>query len=158
VIPALNRWVEAARGGGAEVVASRDWHPPGHVSFRGRGGPWPAHFVQNTRGAAFHPALGLPPGATIVSKGADRDRDNHSAFGDTDLAGMLRGRGVRRAWVGGLVLDVCVRATVLDAMKEGFEVHLIRGATRPIDLDAGRRAIRAMRAAGCIVENGGDDA
>ena len=69
VVPVLNRWIEAARAGGAAVVASRDWHPPGHVSFRERGGPWPAHCVQGTDGAAFHPGLRLPADAAHRQQG-----------------------------------------------------------------------------------------
>ena len=61
VVPVLNRWIDAAAAGGAAVVASRDWHPPGHASFRERGGPWPAHCVQGTAGAAFHSDLHCPP-------------------------------------------------------------------------------------------------
>src|SRR5690349_9197046 len=70
VVPVLNRWNEAASAGGATVVASRDWHPAGHVSFRERGGPWPPHCVQDTKGAAFHPGLRLPADVLIVSKGS----------------------------------------------------------------------------------------
>ena len=37
VVPALNAWIAAARQGGARVFASRDWHPPDHLSFAERG-------------------------------------------------------------------------------------------------------------------------
>jgi len=156
VVPVLNRWIEAARAGGAAVVASRDWHPPGHASFRERGGPWPAHCVQGTDGAAFHPGLRLPADARVVSKGTDLERDEYSAFAGAGLADFLRERGVRRLWVGGLAEDVCVRATVLDGLKAGFEVRLIADATRPVNArpDDGSRAVREMREAGCGVEEG----
>jgi nicotinamidase/pyrazinamidase len=154
VVPVLNRWIDAARAGGAAVVASRDWHPTGHVSFRSRGGAWPPHCVQNTSGAAFHPRLRLPADAVIVSKGADPDHDAYSAFGGTSLAVDLRRRGVLHLWVGGLAEDYCVRATVLDALNAGFEVHLIADAVRPVDVHPGDglRARQEMRDAGCIVE------
>ena len=158
VVPVLNRWIEAASAGGARVIASRDWHPAGHVSFRERGGPWPPHCVQDTKGAAFHPGLRLPAGALIVSKGSDRDRDEYSAFGGSSPADNLRRRGVQRLWVGGLAEDYCVRATVLDALKAGFEVYLIADAVRAVNVrpDDGRRARQEMREAGCVVEGEGD--
>ena len=154
VVPVLNRWIDAARAGGAVVAASRDWHPAGHVSFRERGGPWPAHCVQGTPGAAFHPNLRLPPDAWIVSKAIDPNRDEFSDFGGTSLADDLRRRGVQRLWVGGLATDYCVRATVLDGLKVGFEVHLIADGVRPINVrpDDGRRAVQEMRDAGCVIE------
>ncbi len=156
VVPVLNHWIAAARRTEVPIVVSRDWHPAGHVSFRERGGPWPPHCVQGTRGAEFHPALDLPPDAPIVSKGENPDRDNYSDFQQTDLAAKLRGQGVRRLWVGGLALDYCIRATILDAIREGFEVHLIRAATRAVDVNPGdgERALEQIRAAGASIEEG----
>jgi nicotinamidase/pyrazinamidase len=150
VVPVLNRWVEYASQGGAMVVASRDWHPLHHVSFKERGGIWPEHCVQGSPGAEFHPELKLPEEAITVSKGVALDKDNYSAFDDTGLAARLHEAGVSRVWVGGLAQDVCVRATVLDALAEGFEVYLIEDATRPVDLEPGdgARAVEEMRRAG----------
>ena len=61
VVPILNAWVEAAANADVLVVASRDWHPIDHCSFRQRSGPWPTHCVQQTPGAEFHPKMKLPP-------------------------------------------------------------------------------------------------
>jgi nicotinamidase/pyrazinamidase len=154
VVPVINRWIAAARRAGIPIVVSRDWHPADHTSFLERGGLWPPHCVQGTRGAEFHPALDLPSDSPIVSKGDTPDRDNYSDFRETDLAERLRRGEVRRLWVAGLALDYCVRATVLDAIREGFEVHLILAATRAVDVRPGDgdRALAEIRAAGAIVE------
>jgi nicotinamidase/pyrazinamidase len=152
VIPVLNDWLAAARAAGVPVYASRDWHPPGHPSFREHGGPWPAHCVQDTPGARYHPALRVPEHAVLVSKGTRLDKDQYSAFEDTGLAEHMRRSGVQRVWVGGLALDVCVRATVLDGRKAGFEMHVIRRATRPVDPHAGARALEEMERAGAVIE------
>ena len=152
VVPVLNRWLEAARKAGARIVATRDWHPAGHVSFHERGGPWPAHCVQGSRGAELRSDLKLPKDFLLVSKGTLPDRDDYSDFEMTGLAEELKKYGVRRVWIGGLAQDVCVRATVLDALKKGFEVHLIKDATRPVNAVAGVRAIHEMRAAGCVID------
>ena len=154
VVPVINRWIEAAREARIPVFASRDWHPQGHVSFAERGGPWPPHCVQNTQGAAFHPDLQLPEEATVISKGQDPERDQYSAFDDTGLARQMRSEGIQRVWVGGLAQDVCVRATVLDGVREGFEIHLIEPATRPVDVNPGdgERALEEMQEAGAVIE------
>jgi nicotinamidase/pyrazinamidase len=152
VIPVLNRWVAAAADADVPVFASRDWHPRHHVSFRESGGLWPVHCVQDSPGARFHPDLKLPDFVTVVTKGVRFDRDQYSAFDETGLASELRKRGVRRLWIGGLAQDVCVRATVLDARREDFEVIVLADATRPVSPDDGQRAIEEMRQAGARFE------
>jgi len=152
VVPVLNAWIDAAIRRNVHIIASRDWHPPGHVSFKARGGPWPSHCIAETDGAAFHPDLELPDDTHVVSKGQAEDHDQYSAFDDTGLAAELSQRDVERIWVGGLALEVCVRETVLDALNAGFEVHLSRDGTKAIDREQGRKALGEMRVAGAIVE------
>lgn len=155
VVPVLNQWIDAARIAGASIFASRDWHPPDHVSFQAQGGPWPSHCVAETPGAAFHPDLALPESATVIDKGTDSGHEAYSAFEGTDLAARLRAAGIERLWVGGLALDYCVRASVLDARRiAGLPVHLILCATRAVEVQPGdgSRALDDMRAAGAVTE------
>ncbi len=154
VVAPLNEWSRAAASAGALIVASRDWHPPGHVSFSSQGGTWPEHCIQGSEGAALHPSLRLPPGAVTIAKGRDPARDAYSAFDGTELTTLLEARGVRRLFVGGLAQDVCVRSTVLDALRLGLEVHVLLEATRPVDEAKGRRALDEMHAGGAILEGG----
>lgn len=148
VVEVINRWIPAALDAGVPVVASRDWHPNDHVSFVSQGGEWPPHCIQDSPGAAFRDDLKLPDETIKVSKGARLDRDQYSAFDDTGLGDFLRKRGVRRVYVAGLALDVCVRATALSAAEEGFEVVLVADGTRAIDADNGRRTLEDVRRAG----------
>ena len=60
------------------------------------------------------------------------DHDQNSVFDETGFERQLQRDRVKRLWVGGLALDVCVLASVLDGLKSGFEVNLIREATRPV--------------------------
>jgi nicotinamidase/pyrazinamidase len=155
VVPVLNRWIEAAVAAGIPVFASRDWHPGHHLSFSASGGPWPAHCIQDSPGARFHPGLTLPESAIVVTKGVRSDRDQYSAFDETGLAVELRKRGIRRVWIGGLAQDVCVRATVLEALGEGFETIVIADAARPVSRAGGERATEEMRQAGARFETTG---
>jgi nicotinamidase/pyrazinamidase len=152
VVPILNRWIEDAVQAGAPVFASRDWHPAEHRSFHASGGPWPAHCIQDTQGAAFHPDLRLPADAITITKGHHPYKDQYSAFDDTDLVDALRQRGIERVWIGGLAQDVCVRATALDAVRAGFETHIISEATRPVTEEGGRKALAEMRQAGVLID------
>jgi epoxyqueuosine reductase len=158
VVPVLNAYVARFVAAGAPVLVSRDWHPPRTRHFQAYGGVWPPHCVQETRGADFHPALALPAGAVVFSKGMDPEQDAYSAFQGRDPAGrplalVLADRGVRRLWVGGLATDYCVKATVLDATREGLEVLVLGDAIRAVEVAPGDgdRALAEMRAAGARV-------
>ncbi len=152
IVPLLNEWIAAADRADIPVIASRDWHPAQHVSFEPQGGKWPPHCLQDSPGAGFHPGLQLPDNVVKVSKGVRLDKDQYSAFDETGLGEFLRERGVRRIWLGGLALDVCVRASALSACEEDFEVHLLADATRAIDEEQGARAVREIRQAGAKIE------
>lgn len=134
VVSALNKYITHFRRAGAAIYATRDWHPTNHISFKSRGGPWPPHCVQRTDGAKFHPALKLPEGTQIVSKGSDPDREAYSGFEGTDLERLLRDRGVKRVFIGGLATDYCVKNTVLDGLRAGFDVVLLEDASRGVNV------------------------
>lgn len=150
IIPVINEYIRKFDAAGALIVATRDWHPPNHASFRTQGGPWPPHCVQGTRGAEFHPSLRLPERTIIVSKATDPAREAYSGFEGTSLSEELRKAGVRRVFVAGLATEYCVKNTVLDALKHGFEVFLLEDAVKGIDLTPGdvERAIREMLESG----------
>jgi nicotinamidase/pyrazinamidase len=155
VVPVLNRCLADAAERGVSIYASRDWHPSVTSHFKAYGGEWPAHCVQHTDGARFHPELRLPPSTIVITKGDDPDAAGYSAFdGRTPqggaLANDLRARGIATIYVGGLATEYCVRASVLAARREGFEVAVLRDAIAAIDLRPGDadRALAEMRAAG----------
>ena len=152
IVPVLNRCIAAAQAKNVPVYASRDWHPAGHISFTERGGLWPPHCLQDSEGASFHSNLKLPDTTVIVTKGVQFDQDQNSAFDQTGLASRLRDDGVERLFVGGLAEDVCVRATVLDGINEGFEVVLIANATRPVTPEGRATAHSEMRQAGAQLQ------
>jgi nicotinamidase/pyrazinamidase len=155
VVPVLNAYLERAAPAGVRVYASRDWHPAETAHFVTGGGPWPAHCVQGTAGAAFHPDLRLPAGAAIVTKGTGATDDGYSAFeGRLDdgraLADDLRAHGVTTVYVGGLATDYCVLQTALSARREGFDTVWLRDASLPVEAHPGdgQRAEDTMAAAG----------
>jgi len=154
VIPILNDYIKIFKKANARIFATRDWHPPNHISFKAQGGPWPPHCVQQSEGAKFHPDLKLPSGTTIISKATDPLREAYSGFDGTELAHTLKTQGVTRVFVGGLATDYCVKNTVLDARKMGFETMLLLDAVRGINVELGdvRKAIAEM------IKNGAEQA
>ena len=132
------------------VVATRDWHPPDHGSFAERGGPWPPHAIQDTPGAELHSALDRSKVDVVVDAGQDPSNDGYSGFEDTELETLLRDRGIDKLTVVGLATDVCVKHTVLDALRRGFEVAVETEGVRGVEVEEGdsERALEAMREAG----------
>jgi nicotinamidase/pyrazinamidase len=160
-------------GGFDHVVATQDWHPPGHASFAsthpGRapfesidlyGQPqtlWPEHCIQDTAGAALHPGVDWSTVDLVLRKGRAPAVDSYSAFREnhgpggvrpsTELTGWLRERGVTDVHVCGLARDVCVLWTAQDAVDAGFTTHFLWPLTRPVtpasDEDTRARLIRA---------------
>ena len=135
------------------VVATRDWHPPDHGSFTERGGIWPVHCVQDTDGASLHPELDAAAIDVIVDKGQDPGTDGYSGFDGTDLAELLRERGIDRVTIVGLATDYCVKNTALEALQEGFAVTVDTTAVRGVDVEPGdsERALEQVRAAGAVM-------
>jgi nicotinamidase/pyrazinamidase len=152
-------------------VFTQDWHPAGHLSFAdnhpgaqpfsttemtyGRQILWPAHCIQGTDGAAFHPGLDTAPADIVVRKGFRAEIDSYSAFHENDratptgLAGYLRERDARKLCLAGLATDFCVAWSALDAAKLGFDVAVVLDACRGIDLEGSLdRAMAEMTEAG----------
>ena len=132
-------------------VATRDWHPADHMSFQAQGGIWPVHCVADTPGAAFHSRMNAGEVEMVVSKATTRGAEAYSGFDGASLADDLRAKGIGRLFVCGLATDYCVKATALDARREGFEVVLVADAIRAVNVEPrdGENAIEEMRAAGC---------
>jgi nicotinamidase/pyrazinamidase len=153
VIPPLNKLIQEFLNRGEPVFKTRDWHPAATKHFTAYGGVWPVHCVRNTPGAEFRADLFDDPQITIISKGVDESADGYSGFDGTNLAQLLRDREVEEVWVGGLATDYCVKHTVLDALREGFEVKALVDAMRPVNVnpDDGALAIAEMRAAGAQI-------
>jgi len=157
------------------VVATQDWHPPGHKSFasahpghdvgeviehNGRQQVlWPDHCVQGSAGAELCADLNRGGIDHIVRKGADPDIDSYSGFYDngppdsrkpTGLKTLLREHGVDSVDIMGLATDYCVKFTAQDAADEGFDTTLLTEGCRGVELNEGdcQRAIDAMREKG----------
>jgi len=155
VVAPINRAIERFRVEDLPVLASRDWHPPVTRHFQEHGGRWPAHCIQETTGAAFHPELRLSPDVVILSKGTDPDRDSYSAFDGMTVDGklleeLLEEGGIEHLYIGGLATDYCVKATALEGLLLGKKVTILTDAIAGVDLEPGDsdRALAAIRQAG----------
>ncbi|HXY27847.1 MAG TPA: isochorismatase family protein [Acidimicrobiales bacterium] len=157
VVAVANAHVRRARGAGAIVVYTRDWHPSHTPHFAQDGGTWPVHCVAGTWGADFVPDLVVD--GPVVHKGTGGE-DGYSGFSvrdpetgttsSTELAQLLSAANVQVVVVCGLTTDYCVKETALDAIRLGYEAIVVSEGVRAVDLHPGdgRRALDAMKRAG----------
>jgi nicotinamidase/pyrazinamidase len=164
------------------VVATQDWHPPGHVSFasshpgrrpyetlplpHGEQVLWPDHCVRGSRGAALHPGVPDEAVTLVLRKGTRREVDSYSAFREnvgpdgsrptTGLGAWLKARGVRRVLVCGLARDFCVRWSAEDAAAEGLETLVLDDLTRPVFPERAAETDAALARAGVRVVRSAD--
>jgi nicotinamidase/pyrazinamidase len=151
IAPRVNELLTS--GGFDLVVATRDWHPADHDSFKEQGGPWPPHCVQGTSGAELHQSLPRDAVDVVVDAGYEPQLEGYSGFEETNLASVLREHEIDEVTVVGLATDYCVRHTAADALAQGFRVTIDRGGIRGIDVEPGdsERALQELQAAGASV-------
>ena len=158
------------------VIQTQDWHPAGHHSFAsahngkepfdsiemeyGNQVLWPDHCVQGSEGAAFHPDLETSKTQVIIRKGFRKEIDSYSAFYENDnktktgLTGYLKTRAIDTLFVTGLATDFCVKWSVLDGIKDGFNLLVVEDAVLGIDVDGSvDTAWKEMREAGAKTVN-----
>lgn len=152
----------AQRGG--LVIATQDWHPPEHISFAsnhkqakpfdqttlstGRSQTlWPDHCVQHSPGAELLLERGSYHHA--IQKGTKPLFDSYSGFFDdgnhpTGMIPLLKKLDIHQVAVFGLATDYCVKATAIDAKKQGLDVIFIQDLSRPVSKETESSAISEM--------------
>lgn len=163
------------------IVATQDWHPPGHGSFASAhpgAKPfemgelsgleqvfWPDHCVQGEEGARIHRDILQPlikitetgQRTMIIKKGQHVEVDSYSAFfdnarrHDTGLHRALQSYEIKEVDIVGLAFDYCVKFTALDAVSLGFETTVLLQGTRSVDPTAAEATISELEAAGCCL-------
>ncbi len=160
------------------IVAAQDWHPENHKSFASQHPGkkpldvidlngleqilWPDHCVQGSIGAEY--ATGLQSGRfeKMFRKGTDPEIDSYSGFYDnghrksTGMSEYLKERGVEEVHVAGLATEYCVKYTALDALKDGFQVTVLKDATRGLNEEEVQAAFAEIEAAGGSVARSGE--
>ena len=139
------------------VVATKDYHidPGEHFheepDFVRR---WPAHCRAGTPGADFHPGLDTDRIEAVFTKG--EYSAGYSGFdgstGSIGLAAWLRMHDVEAVDLVGIATDHCVRATALDAVKEGFDTTVLLDLTAGVGPETTERALAELREAGVRLE------
>ncbi|HEV3170643.1 MAG TPA: isochorismatase family protein [Actinocrinis sp.] len=153
----IAQYVASGSGGAEFTVATRDYHvDPGSHFATGPEGPdyvstWPVHCVVGTSGADFHKAVAGLPFDAEFRKGEHAAAYSGFQGATPDGAGLaewLRGHGVTEVDVVGIATDYCVRATALDAVREGFAARVLLDKTAAVAPDSLAKALADFADAG----------
>ena len=167
----VEKATEALKKKGYRIYATQDWHPKDHMSFYtnhegkkpfevikvdGRTQVlWPPHCVQNTEGAKL--LLDKSLFEAIVKKGKDKNFDSYSGFQDdggakTEMNDILKKDGIKELIVYGIATDYCVKATAIDAVKDGYKVTVIEDLTAGVAPESSAQAVKEMQEKGVTVK------
>lgn len=137
------------------VIATKDWHPKDHESFAETHGKkvnevidlygldqilWPVHCVQGTQGAEFSKNWNHNKVQKVFHKGTDKHLDSYSAFYDnghkqsTGLHEYLQSKAIKNIYIAGLTTDYCIKYSVTDALKLGYNIFVVIDACKPVNL------------------------
>ncbi len=156
---------------GLQVYATQDWHPANHMSFASNHKDkkpfetiklddgrtqvlWPDHCVQGTKGAELLVSPSLI--TKVIQKGMNPKFDSYSGFMDdggakTALDNVLKAAGIKTLIVYGIATDYCVKATVLDGLKEGYKVIVIQDLCRGVADETSKAAWEEMKQKGAQI-------
>ncbi|WP_422771191.1 isochorismatase family protein [Plantactinospora sp. WMMC1484] len=157
VAAGITRLLAVEPGRWAHVVATKDFHidPGPHFAERpDYANSWPRHCVAGTDGAEFHPDLSTDRVEAVFRKGewaaaySGFEGSTGSAEGAEGLAGWLRRHEVESVDVVGIATDHCVRATALDAAREGFATTVLLDLTAGVEAGTTDAALEMLRGAG----------
>lgn len=156
------------------IIATKDWHPPHHVSFAVTHHKipgetitihhheqilWPAHCIQGEYGAELSSELPAECITKIIHKGTDKNIDSYSTFFDncrtksTGLSTYLKKHEIDELYLAGLATDYCVKYSVLDALHLGFKTFVIVDGCRGVNIHKqdSKLALKDMENAGAIL-------
>jgi len=128
ITPRIIQILKDARQQGIPVIYVTDSHREDDHEFR----YWPAHAISDTWGGEVIEELEPASGDFIVPK------RRYSAFFGTDLDNYLRELGIKKLYLAGVLTNICVYATALDASMRNYGVAVFKDAVASLSDDTDR--------------------
>lgn len=164
--PRINEIMKETKARWGIIITSQDWHPSDHISFASSFGlpafsikdsevKWPDHCVADTWWADFVKGFDTNLVDRKVLKGTSKDMDSYSSFGGKEektlftLDKILKQYQIKLLKIVGLATEYCDKATVIDALKLGYEVEIIQSAIAAVNVNSKdwENALEEMRLA-----------
>lgn len=123
IVPRIRMLLQEARAQGTPVIYVADCHNEDDYEFR----YWSAHAIAGTWGGEIIPELAPQPTEKVIRK------RRYSAFFGTDLDIHLREHGIVKLYLTGVLTNICVYATALDAAMRHYQVAVFRDAVASLN-------------------------
>ena len=141
---ALARHIKESKGQYDAVLASVDWHPVTHCSFKPNGGMWPPHCLQHSEGAAiYEPILeainSIGADLHVFTKGVNEDREEYSVMKNAEsnkaIHSFIETHDIQSVEFAGIAGDYCVKDSVADFHREfpGVKITVLEPFCPSID-------------------------
>lgn len=109
------------------IIATADWHPITHCSFKQNGGPFPVHCLAHSRGAAIYEPLveacyNAKADFAVFTKGDDPDHEQFSIVKNekswSQIKALIKANGIDEIVVAGIAGEYCVKDSIKDIHKD----------------------------------------
>lgn len=146
------QWIKENKDNYSLVLTTQDWHVADdtvHIE------QWGEHCMSNTNGAQIHEKIVEALGEGTVPFRKGHEDHGYSGFEgvmpgaqvdsphpEETIAGFLRSRVVNTVHIIGIATEHCVRATAIDAAKNGLKTIVFSDLVNPVDLEAGKNALK----------------
>lgn len=128
IIPVIREALDEARTSGITVVYVNDAHLENDSEFE----VWPSHALCGEWGGEVIEELLPLAGEYVIEK------RRYSAFFGTGLDLLLRERAIRNIYLAGVLTNICIYATALDASMRGYRVGVFRDGVASLSEETDR--------------------
>jgi nicotinamidase-related amidase len=128
IVPSIKGYLEAAREQEVPVVHLTDTHREDDKEFKF----WPPHAVEDTWGGEVIEELQPLPQEHILRK------RRYSAFFGTDLDILLRELRVDKLYLAGVLTNICIYVTAIDAVMHNYQVAVLKDAVASLSEETDR--------------------
>lgn len=129
----VDRFHQFAKNGGlnsySTIIATQDWHPVEHMSFKEYGGQFPPHCIKYTAGAALNDKVVdalfhcTTKDVEVLKKGTEKNKEEYSIV-QNDISGAIVDLYTQEADeidICGIADIYCVKSTIQDLIDWGYQ-------------------------------------
>jgi len=135
IVPNIRRLLDFAHERGIPVIYVCDAHTPEDPELK----LWGEHAMAGSEGAQVVPELNPTKKDSVLEK------HTYDIFFNTDMDEMLRGMGVKKLVLTGVVTEICVQNSAAGAFLRGYEIAVPEDCVASPDESVHRASLEYMK-------------